>query len=504
MTEQQRFVKKPVEISATQWFRNGDHPLDHHPMDTKNPTDEDRKRYDDYLATEGKVVRYYRHPEVSGKATCQKCGNVMHRHGWIDTLEGGHIVCPGDWIITGVQGEHYPCKPDIFEATYQPAGDQHPDDAAVDQFAAAMKAKLAKKRAEGRGGWQTASEADLSALLHEHVAKGDPLDVGNLAMMLHQNGQRVAALSHAEGEAVPVGYLSVLSDGTRIVDARQQYDAPEVWPLYTHPAPQVAGLTETAIKSSPAYRALHREKDHLLGLLKDQAPQVAVPEALTKYDGYVPPEDGSAGEYYVDGWNSCRDAILANSAPAQTVSASVPEQKTWNQAGGREDLRYTEGWNDCRAAMLAAAPAAPAGELVTRCTAGLGCDEKGYCDAAATGQGDLCDRRTMAHEQLVSDPDGLPGAPRPMSTAPRDGTMVRLLVQFTNHGVNDGFDSGPAWTIGANTYDDSGDDEWHIAGWDWQQDCFTAGEGEPLGWLPMLSAPAPDEREIGARRGRLS
>lgn len=87
-----------------------------------------------------------------------------------------------------------------------------------------------------------------------------------------------AALSHAEGEAVPVGYLSVLSDGTRIVDARQQYDAPEVWPIYTHPAPQVAGLTETAIKSSPAYRALHREKDHLLGLLKDQAPQVAVPE----------------------------------------------------------------------------------------------------------------------------------------------------------------------------------------------------------------------------------
>lgn len=90
-----------------------------------------------------------------------------------------------------------------------------------------------------------------------------------------------------------------------------------------------------------------------------------------------------------------------------------------------------------------------------------------------------------------------------MSTAPRDGTMVRLLVQFTNHGVNDGFDSGPAWTIGANTYDDSGDDEWFIAGWDWQQDCFTAGEGEPLGWLPMLSAPATDEREIAAYREAL-
>ncbi len=39
---------------------------------------------------------------------------------WIRTLEGGHIVCPGDWIITGVKGEKYPCKPDIFEATYGP------------------------------------------------------------------------------------------------------------------------------------------------------------------------------------------------------------------------------------------------------------------------------------------------------------------------------------------------------------------------------------------------
>lgn len=38
----------------------------------------------------------------------------------IDTLEGGHAVTPGDWIITGIQGERYLCKPDIFEATYEP------------------------------------------------------------------------------------------------------------------------------------------------------------------------------------------------------------------------------------------------------------------------------------------------------------------------------------------------------------------------------------------------
>lgn len=37
----------------------------------------------------------------------------------IQTLEGPHIVSVNDWIITGVQGEKYPCKPDIFEATYE-------------------------------------------------------------------------------------------------------------------------------------------------------------------------------------------------------------------------------------------------------------------------------------------------------------------------------------------------------------------------------------------------
>lgn len=37
----------------------------------------------------------------------------------IHTLEGDMIVRDGDWIIKGVKGEFYPCKPDIFEATYE-------------------------------------------------------------------------------------------------------------------------------------------------------------------------------------------------------------------------------------------------------------------------------------------------------------------------------------------------------------------------------------------------
>ena len=38
----------------------------------------------------------------------------------IQTLEGGHLATIGDWIIKGVKGEFYPCKPDIFEMTYAP------------------------------------------------------------------------------------------------------------------------------------------------------------------------------------------------------------------------------------------------------------------------------------------------------------------------------------------------------------------------------------------------
>lgn len=39
----------------------------------------------------------------------------------IHTLEGDHHASPGDYIIRGVNGEFYPCKPDIFEKTYEPA-----------------------------------------------------------------------------------------------------------------------------------------------------------------------------------------------------------------------------------------------------------------------------------------------------------------------------------------------------------------------------------------------
>ena len=50
---------------------------------------------------------------------CRACGNRASLHMNCPTLEGWHIVCPGDYIIKGIKGEFYPCKPDIFEMTYE-------------------------------------------------------------------------------------------------------------------------------------------------------------------------------------------------------------------------------------------------------------------------------------------------------------------------------------------------------------------------------------------------
>lgn len=104
-----KYRKKPIVIEATQWFKNGDHPEDNCTTVEAEPS----------FLSEGKVVRYYRNPDDDGQRECEHCSNIMHIHGWIDTLEGGHNVCPGDWIITGIKGEFYPCKPDIFEQTYE-------------------------------------------------------------------------------------------------------------------------------------------------------------------------------------------------------------------------------------------------------------------------------------------------------------------------------------------------------------------------------------------------
>lgn len=67
-------------------------------------------------------------PATSWRVLAEWCGGDLIRSAdgktiagiVIHTLEGDMRAEPGDWIIRGVQGEFYPCKPDIFDETYEP------------------------------------------------------------------------------------------------------------------------------------------------------------------------------------------------------------------------------------------------------------------------------------------------------------------------------------------------------------------------------------------------
>lgn len=85
-----KFRKKPVIIEAVQF-----------------------KDFDDYLT----ILQWMKESGPAG-AKAQYDAPVVLVH----TLEGVMAASPGDWVIRGVKGEFYPCKPDIFSATYEDVG----------------------------------------------------------------------------------------------------------------------------------------------------------------------------------------------------------------------------------------------------------------------------------------------------------------------------------------------------------------------------------------------
>jgi hypothetical protein len=87
-----KFVKKPIVIEAEQWFP-------------------------------GKHVEGVQYPPLPGTEQGKAYIATYGPCGIVETLEGRMVAMPGDWIITGIKGEIYPCKPDIFEATYLSVSD---------------------------------------------------------------------------------------------------------------------------------------------------------------------------------------------------------------------------------------------------------------------------------------------------------------------------------------------------------------------------------------------
>ena len=89
----QKYRKKPIVIEALKW------------------TGENLKDVIDFTGW---------HASAKSRWTWQEYEQVVKAEGLkIFTLEGSHMATIGDMIIKGVHGEFYPCKPDIFEKTYE-------------------------------------------------------------------------------------------------------------------------------------------------------------------------------------------------------------------------------------------------------------------------------------------------------------------------------------------------------------------------------------------------
>jgi len=109
------YVKKPIPVDISEpWLKPGDHPNVKSYEDARDIMLNNRTWYT------GVNIFIDGIPYDLGAAVCIHCGKKVQEHGLIETLARGVIVCPGDRIITGVKGEQYPIKPDIFEQTYEP------------------------------------------------------------------------------------------------------------------------------------------------------------------------------------------------------------------------------------------------------------------------------------------------------------------------------------------------------------------------------------------------
>ncbi len=117
MTQQLKIdASEHQHVEACQWFENGDHPEDESVLiegSDVNP-----------FLSEGKLVRYFRNPDMPGQRPCPRCGQLMHDHGWIDDRgrdgvpQGGITVCPGDYVTKDSNGNYNAVNADVFERTF--------------------------------------------------------------------------------------------------------------------------------------------------------------------------------------------------------------------------------------------------------------------------------------------------------------------------------------------------------------------------------------------------
>lgn len=121
-------------------------------------------------------------------------------------------------------------------------------------------------------------------------------------------------------------------------------------------------------------------------------------------------------------------------------------------------------------------------ELVSQGVYGVTFRRVGGTQLAYLGHSEFCKR----FELMPPAPQDILLGWQSMETAPKDGTMLHLLVRPGQEEL-DPFTSfhdsrEPYETIGFNQLSDTTIDEWQFAGWDWCHDCITDGHGEVIGW----------------------
>lgn len=194
-------------------------------------------------------------------------------------------------------------------APAQPA--VHPDDAAVDRFAAAMKAKLAKAREKGRGGWDDPAQCSvefLAKLLVEHLTKGNAgtfEDVANFAMMLHQRGADPQVLAReAAAQSAPAG-------------EREAYNA---WHLETYKTTAIGGSDYRAFQAGAAW-----QRTQAAGV--PEGWRSSLEDAALMLEAHSP-GSGSVESYAAQDIRALLDAAPAQPAARDRVRASLsPENQ---------------------------------------------------------------------------------------------------------------------------------------------------------------------------------
>ena len=152
-----KYRLRPLEFEATQWFERGDHPDDG--CKFYDFSDRDDRAFD-FISFEDRVrgkthsegdpmvvkrcdklwyeqwwdkrkwgfyrdmIRPYKSPEDVGHRRCRKCANRLSDHGWIEDRETGSVVCPGDFVVTGVNRRYFAVSREEFEITYEEMCDE--------------------------------------------------------------------------------------------------------------------------------------------------------------------------------------------------------------------------------------------------------------------------------------------------------------------------------------------------------------------------------------------